>query len=130
MEWATIVAMLALLQYVYFSMKVGWARNKYGVKAPATSGHEEFDKHFRVHQNTLEQLVLFLPSLYAFAYYASAPWAAALGLVYILGRFIYAAAYIKSPATRARGMALSTLPVWALALGALAAATLHLLGIM
>ena len=131
MEWVTLVAMLALVQYVYFSMKVGWARGKYKVKAPKVAGHAEFERHFRVHQNTMEQLVIFLPSLYAFAHFVPFTWApgcaAALGAVYLLGRFIYAAAYVKSPESRALGMAISTLPTWALALGALAAATHALL---
>lgn len=127
MEWVTIVAMLALVQYVLLSMKVGMARGRHNVKAPKVAGNVEFEKHFRVHQNTLEQLVLFLPAIYAFGYYVSWEWAAGIGLVYIIGRFVYAAAYVKDPASRSLGMALSTLPAWGLALGALAGAAWQLL---
>ncbi len=60
MAYVTIIAMLALVQYSFFSFKVGQARGKYDVEAPATSGHEIFDRVFRVHQNTLEQLITFI----------------------------------------------------------------------
>ena len=62
MAWVYIVAMLALVEYFFFSIKVGQARGKYGVKAPATTGNEMFERYNRVHQNTLEQLVMFFPS--------------------------------------------------------------------
>src|SRR5271165_5410533 len=79
MAYVDIVTALALLQFVVFGFKVGGARTKYGVKAPAISGNEIFERHFRVQQNTLEQLIVFIPGLYLFSRYFNPLWAAGLG---------------------------------------------------
>src|SRR5450756_2618723 len=80
MELVAIVTVLVLIQYVVLGVRVGQARTRYGVEAPAISGHPMFERHFRIHQNTLEQLVVFLPALWLFAIYASPRLAALLGL--------------------------------------------------
>jgi uncharacterized membrane protein YecN with MAPEG domain len=103
MEWAAVVAALALAEYVWFGLQVGQARGRCGVKAPATSGHPEFERYFRVHQNTQEQLVLFLPSLWLFAAYVSPGIGALLGLVFVVGRFVYAQGYVRDPEARGTG---------------------------
>ena len=118
---------LALLQFLLFGMAVGWARGRYGVHAPATTGHEVFERYYRVQANTLEQLVVFVPSLPLFAYYVSVQWAVALGLVYLVGRFVFFAAYVKDPAKRGLGFLLSFGPNVALVLGGLIGATRHAL---
>ncbi len=119
MEAVVIVTVLALGQYVLFSIQVGSMRAKHGIKAPAISGHPEFERMFRIQQNTMEQLVAFLPALWIFAYFVKPLWGAGIGLVYIVGRFIYRASYLKDPATRSTGFTLSFIPtavmlVWAL----------------
>ena len=119
MELATLVVLLALLQYIWFSIRVGFNREKYEVKAPACSGNETFERLFRVQQNTLEQLIVFIPSCYAFAWLVSPLWAAILGAVFIIGRFLYAAEYVKDPKSRSPGFALTFLPNAALLIGAL-----------
>lgn len=110
MEYVTIVAILSLLQFFWFSFLVGTLRVKLGVKAPAVSGHPEFERNFRVQQNTMEQLVLFLPALLLYAHYVRPFWAAGFGAVFIVGRFIYRAEYLKDPATRSLGFAVTILP--------------------
>jgi len=119
MEYATLIVLLALLQYVWFSMRVGMARGKYHVDAPACEGDENWERLFRVQQNTLEQLVVLIPAAYAFAYYLSPVWALVLGGVYIIGRFLYSAEYLKDPKTRGPGMGLTLLANVVLVLGAL-----------
>ena len=69
MEFVAIVALLALLQYIYFATLVGQARGKYGVNGPAVTGHPVFERYFRVQMNTLELLIVLLPGLWLFAYY-------------------------------------------------------------
>jgi len=118
MENATLIVLLALLQYVLFTMRVGMARGKYNVDAPACSGDEAFERLFRVQQNTMEQLIVFVPATYAFAYYLSSKWVLAAGLVFIIGRFLYSAEYVKEPKTRVPGMALTMLANVVLVLGA------------
>jgi len=114
-----IVMGLALIQYMYFAFRVGGARERFGVKAPAITGNDQFERHFRVQQNTLELLVVLLPSLWMFANYLSPPTAAALGGVYLIGRFLYSIGYVKDPAKRGAGFGLSFLPIAALLLGGL-----------
>ena len=59
MEYVTIVVMLALMQYIWFSIEVGRARGRFEVQVPATSGSDGFERYFRAHQNTTEQMVVF-----------------------------------------------------------------------
>ena len=106
-----LVAVLAIAQFLFFGVMVGRARARYKVNAPATSGHEMFDRAFRVHMNTLEQLVCFLPLLYISARYWSPAVVAAIGAVYLIGRFVYAAAYNRNPESRPLGFGLTILPV-------------------
>src|ERR1700683_3951483 len=117
MAYIDIVTALALLQFVYFGFQVGGARTKYQVKAPAVTGNEIFERHFRVQQNTLELLILFVPGLYLFSHYFNPLWGAALGVVYLIGRQIYAASYVKDPSSRSAGYGLSALPTLILILG-------------
>jgi len=114
-----IVTILALGQYILFSIQVGSMRGKHGIKAPAITGHPEFERMFRVQQNTMEQLVAFIPALWIYGYIVDPKWGAAIGLVYIIGRFVYRAEYVKDPDSRGLGFTITFLPtavmlVWAL----------------
>jgi glutathione S-transferase len=109
-----VVALLAILQYLFFGILVGRARARYGIKPPATTGHEQFERAFRVQQNTLEQLVGFLPALLLAGQYWHGGLVAAIGGVYLLGRFLYRQAYMADPARRAPGFLLTVLPTAAL----------------
>jgi uncharacterized MAPEG superfamily protein len=127
MDLVTLVLVLALLQYVVFAMLVGSARGKYGVKAPAVSGHEIFERYFRVQQNTLELLVVFVPAVWLFGQYVSANWAAILGAVYLVGRIVYLRGYVADPARRGAGFGLSFLPIALMLIGILISAGMKLL---
>ena len=119
MPYVAIVTVLALLQFIWFGWQVGMAREKYNIAAPAVSGNDIFERHFRVHANTLEQLALFLPSLWIFASFISPIWAAVLGAIYIVGRFVYASSYVRDPKSRSIGFGLSALPNLLMMLGIL-----------
>ena len=119
MAWVALVIVLALIEYVVFLIMVGRARDRYGVVAPATTGHEIFERCFRVQQNTMEQLLLFLPSIWLFATFISPYWAAGIGAIFLIGRVLFAAGYVRDPKKRGFGFALSMLPNVALLLGAL-----------
>ena len=122
MHLVAVVAALALIEYAYFGLEVGRARARYGVNAPATTGHELFERQYRVQQNTGEQLLLFLPALYLFAAYVSAPVAALLGLVFIVGRGLYARGYVADPAQRSTGFTIGFVATAVLLVGGLAGA--------
>src|SRR4051794_32728633 len=107
MPYVHIVIGLALLQFFYFSMLVGKARGKYNVPAPAVTGNEIFERYFRVHMNTLELLVIFIPSILIFGQYLSPYVAAGIGVIYLIGRMMYVSAYVKDPKSRSAGFGLS-----------------------
>ena len=127
MELVAIVITLALLEYVVFGALVGRARGLYGVKAPATSGHEIFDRYFRVHYNTMELLIAFVPAIWLFGLYVSPQWGAILGAVYLVGRVLYLRSYVADPAQREFGFGLSVAPIFILLVGALVGAARVLL---
>jgi glutathione S-transferase len=127
MSYVHIVTALALLQFVWFGMKVSKARERYGVKAPAIAGNDVFERHFRVQQNTLELLVIVVPGLYLFSNYFSPLLAAALGVIYLIGREVYARGYVKDPAKRSAGFGLSALPTLILIFGGVIGAVRQLI---
>jgi hypothetical protein len=116
MAYVNIVTALALLQFLVMGFKVGSARERYGIKAPAMTGNETFERLHRVHMNTLEVLVMFLPGLYLFSNYFNPRVAAGIGVLYLLGRALYASTYVKDPSKRTAGFALSALPALVLVL--------------
>jgi glutathione S-transferase len=111
MAWVQLVTLLALFECFFFAYAVGNARATYGIKAPATSGNENFERYFRVQQNTIEQMILFLPALYIAANYWPAQWVAALGAVYLVGRVLYFRGYVREPRARHIGFVLSSVPI-------------------
>ncbi len=127
MELVAIVSVLALIQYVIQGVRVGQARGQYGVEAPATTGHPIFERHFRVHQNTLEQLIVFLPALWLCAAYASRWLAVVLGIGFLVARFLYARGYLEDPKKRGTGAALTAGATGILLLAGLLGAVVKLL---
>ena len=104
MAFVTVIVMLALVEYMYFAVAVGRARVRHGVEAPSVTGDENFERFFRAHQNTMEQLVVFVPAIYAAAYYANELAAVALGVVFLISRVLYFRSYIADPTKRGPGM--------------------------
>ena len=123
MALVILIIMLALIEYTVFSFQVGKARGKYGVKAPAITGHPEFERYFRVQQNTLEQIVIFIPAIVSFAWMAeSIGWAgnyiaSGLGVIWLIGRFLYASSYVRDPGSRAVGFLMTFAPSMIMVLG-------------
>ena len=126
MNLVDIVALLALLQFFAFSALVGKARVRYGVKAPAVTGHEMFERAYRVQMNTMELLVVLLPSMLLAAKYWHAGYVASAGAVYLVGRLIYWRAYTKDPRSRSLGFALSATPIMVLLVAGLVGAVASL----
>ena len=127
MELVVIVGLLALLEYWVLLMLTGQARGRFGVAAPATAGHPIFERYFRVQMNTIEQLVLFLPGLAVFSWAVSPHGAAALGVVFIVGRALYARGYVQDPAKRGPGFLLTLLANAVLIVGGLIGTVVRLI---
>ena len=127
MAYVNIVTALAILQFIAFGFLVGHARTRYGVRAPASSGNEIFERYFRVQMNTLEQLVALVPGLYLYSHYFNPLVAAGLGCLYLIGRVIYAMSYITDPAKRGMGFGLTFLPVVILLFGGIIGAIRELI---
>jgi glutathione S-transferase len=106
-----LITVLALLQFLWFGILVGNARERLGVKAPAMTGNEVFERYARVQMNTLELLILLLPAMWIAIAYVAAHWIALLGAVYLIGRFIYLRAYVAEPSKRSIGFTVSSLPI-------------------
>lgn len=104
MEYVALITVLILVHYMYLAFAVGGARGKYNVPAPATTGNDQFERHLRVQINTLEQLIIALPGMWMCAYFFRPDVAAVLGVAFLIGRVLYANAYVKDPASRGTGM--------------------------
>lgn len=104
MEFVALVTLLIVIQYTVYMALCGRARAGSGIKAPAVTGDETFERAYRVQMNTLEQMAIALPAMWICGYYFSATLAAWLGLAFFVGRIFYRLAYMKDPAGRGPGM--------------------------
>jgi len=119
MNTVYLVILLALVQFIYFTFRTAMTREKYDVQAPKTVGNETWERIFRVQQNTLEQMVVFIPGMLAFAHFLSPQWALLPGVLYLTGRQLYSYQYVSDPKKRGPGMGLTFLSNIALVLGAI-----------
>jgi uncharacterized membrane protein YecN with MAPEG domain len=127
--YPSLVTALTLIVYQVLTVNVGRARMKYKIMPPAMSGDENFERVVRVQQNTLEQLVFFLPALWLFSFYVNPLWGAVLGSVWLIGRIIFAWGYYQAAEKRVAGFAISTLSGMTLVVGALIGIGLKLFNI-
>ena len=127
MELTAIVTLLVALEYFFLAVMVGKSRSEHGISAPSIIGDQDFERVFRVHQNTMEQLIIFFPALWICAYFLSDALAASLGLVFLVGRLLYARGYIKDPDRRGPGFVIGALALLALIVGGLIGAGQSLL---
>ena len=107
LAWPALATLGILLLLFACAFIVGRARGRYGISAPATSGHELFDRAFRVQMNTLEAVRIFLPALWLAALVFSPGWATVAAAVWLAGRVWYAAAYLRAPESRGGGFVLA-----------------------
>ena len=113
------IILIALLQFIFFTGRTGFSRNKYDIQAPKTVGNDNWERIFRVQQNTLEQLVIFIPSMIIFSLYLSPTWVILPGVLFIIGRQIFSRLYIQNPQSRGPGMIVSFLSNIILVVGSL-----------
>lgn len=126
--WPALITLLNVLLLAALSGIVGHGRGRYGIKAPAMTGHPLFERRVRVHMNTLESTLVFLPTLWIAALYATAAGAGVAGLVWVAARIWYALAYLRDPARRGPGFGLAALAWLALLLMACWGLLRHVIG--
>ena len=118
-RWTALVSSVALLVYFYMGLQVAGARGKSGISAPTMTGDPILERAVRVQMNTLEWLPQFLTGLWLFALYWNEMVAAALGVVWIIGRLLYSTGYMADPGKRGTGFMIQSLAVAVLLFGAL-----------
>jgi glutathione S-transferase len=126
--YTALVTLLAVALYFAFALRVARARGRLGVALPATSGNADFERIFRIHQNTNEWLPVFLAPLWICALSLSDVGAAALGVVWLIGRIIYAAGYTQAVDKRLPGFFIQSTACILLFLGAAFGVARHLIG--
>jgi uncharacterized membrane protein YecN with MAPEG domain len=127
--WVAIVTLVALLAYIWMGARVGGARRKSGIHAPAMTGDPELERHIRVQANTLEWLPIFLPALWLFAIYWNDRVATIVGAIWIVGRILYALGYARAADKRELGFMIQALATAVLLFGALGRAIWMLVAI-
>jgi glutathione S-transferase len=123
----SLVTIAALLVLLTVTLNVGRSRVKSGIKAPQMTGDPDFERAVRVHQNTLEQIVIFLPALWIFAQFVQPIAAAILGSVWVIGRILYAWGYYQAAEKRGPGFGISFLATVLLLLGSIGGIGMQLL---
>ena len=119
MELVYLTISLALIEYIVMAALVGRARAKYGIHAPAMTGHPDFERANRVHVNTLENLMIFIPAVWIFATYVDSRWAAALGALFVVARALYAVGYLRAAEQRSIGAGITGIVNMVLVVGGL-----------
>jgi glutathione S-transferase len=125
-NYTVLVTLLAVAFYFYTAYRVGGARRKFGVKAPAISGQPDFERVFRVQMNTLEWMPIFLPALWLFAIYVGDAAAALIGLIWIVGRVLYMTSYTQAADKRGPGFLIQMTAAVVLWIGALVGIVSHI----
>ena len=123
-----MVSLAMLLVYFWTGILVARARARLGVPAPATQGPDEFNRIFRAHVNTLEQLALGLPAFWILAQITRTQFAVGLASIWLVGRILYVLGYSAAAEKRSLGFTLTALPTLAAILWAALAFGLWILG--
>jgi glutathione S-transferase len=113
----SLITLFALTLYFVLTINVGRARAKYKVPVPQMSGNPDFERVVRVHANTMEQLIFFLPLLWLFSWYVSPLWGAGIGMAWVIGRILYAWGYYQAAEKRGPGFAIASLSSMVLLVG-------------
>jgi glutathione S-transferase len=97
-----IDTLLAVLLALLASGRVSQMRVKHGIQAPATIGHPDFERAFRAHANTIENLILYIPLLWMAAFFYGGQIPFWVGLIWIVGRVLYVIGYSQGDTAKRR----------------------------
>lgn len=122
--WVALVSGLSVLVYYLTLLNAGLGRIKYKIAAPSHDGPEDYVRRVRAHMNTMEHLVMFLPSMWTFALLVSPFWAALLGAIWPVGRLWYMFGYTCSAEARRPGLYITMPSIYIFILGSIIGAVL------
>ena len=122
--WVALVSGLSVLVYYLTLLNAGFGRIKYKIPAPSHDGPEDYVRRVRAHMNTVEHLVMFLPSMWTFALLVSPFWAALLGAIWPVGRLWYMIGYTRSAEARRPGLYITMPSIYIFILGSIIGAVL------
>jgi uncharacterized membrane protein YecN with MAPEG domain len=130
--YVAIITLVSLLVYFWMVIGVGAARRKSGIDAPVMTGDPGLERAVRIQANTLEWLPVFLPSLWLCHLFwqpqdQTGLIVAALVIVWIVGRIVYALGYASDPSKRSMGFGIQLLATAVLLFGALGKAVMSLI---
>ncbi|HEX5281899.1 MAG TPA: MAPEG family protein [Micropepsaceae bacterium] len=123
--YTPIVTLLTVAWYFFLATQVAAAHGRFKVSLPAMTGNPDFERIYRVHVNTLEWMPTFMLPLWLCAIYLSDVIAAALGLLWIMGRIIYFAGYRKAVEKRLPGFFIQSSACFLLFVGAVVGIAMH-----
>jgi glutathione S-transferase len=123
--YTAIITLLAVAFYFFMATRVAVARGRFNVKHPATTGNLDFERIFRAHINTLEWMPTFLVPLWLCAFYLSDRGAAAVGLLWIVGRVVYFFGYSQAVEKRLPGFFIQSSTCFLLFVGAIVGIVMH-----
>ena len=106
---AALITLLNMILIVVAMYYVGRARGIHKVHAPTSVGHPDFERAFRAHQNTLEQTVMFLPTLWVATVFGNPTYAAWLGYAWLIGRTWYLFGYLRAADKRSSGFMVASI---------------------
>ena len=129
MNFVALLTVIVLFEYGIFSLMVGIARGRTGVDAPAINGNEEFERYFRVQQNTLERLIMFLPALWIFSYYINPIAGVSIGAFFAIGRLMYFLGYTKDAKKRVAGFLIGEIAINILLIGSVIGIVMSILSL-
>lgn len=117
--WVAVVTLVTGVVIFGMALTVSRTHSKTGILAPMMTGDPVLERTIRAHANTLEWLPIFFASMWLFAIYWNASWAAAIGAIWLIGRIVYFVGYRSGPDKRFPGFFIQSLAHFALMLGAL-----------
>ncbi|XP_052541117.1 leukotriene C4 synthase isoform X1 [Tympanuchus pallidicinctus] len=108
------VTVLGVLEQAYFALQVIYARRKYKISPPETTGHPEFERIFRAQANCSEYFPIFLSLLWVAGIFFHQGVAAACGVLYLHARFRYFRGYMQAAQGRLGPLYASARLLWLL----------------
>ncbi|XP_068884707.1 leukotriene C4 synthase-like isoform X2 [Aphelocoma coerulescens] len=122
-----MVTVLGVLEQAYFAVQVIYARRKYKISPPETTGHPDFERTFRAQANCSEYFPIFISLLWVAGIFFHQGVTAVCGLLYLYTRLKYFQGYTVAAQGRLGPLYATAWLLWLLLGLALAGLLAHFL---